>query len=392
MIGLAANFSNCRQETEFDIHGVLGIRLVDPSPQDVAAVRKHLGPLQKSLLREPDITLRFVKHFPPYRLQHLGPNQTGFTDDAFFVFDGRANGAMARIPFDRVGGPCEIVCERGMGSVPFLMPILSLTALARGFVAVHASAFVHHGIGIMVAGWAESGKTTSLLGFAAEGAEFIGEEWVLLSGDGQTMCGLPREIELSPSHLESVPEVRRRIKRYRRWVFEGLRQLGRMQGIVGTKANGLLPANALRKVISAVQRRAIPRVSPQVIFGSRVGSLVAKPQKLFLLISRNDVRVEVKPTPPIEMAHRIAHMTQYEQIRFMENYLAFKFAFPEVKNAFLEKSPGYQSELLSSALKTKEAYTVWHPHPVAFSALYEAIKPFCESTKNVQNEAVCALA
>jgi len=40
----------------------------------------------------------------------------------------------------------------------------------------------------------------------------------------------------------------------------------------------------------------------------------------------------------------------------------------------------------------KETYIVWHPHPVNFSVLYEKIKPFCESTTNVQNEAVCVLA
>ncbi len=380
------------QRMEFDIHGVVGIRLVDPSSADVAAVRKQLGPPQRPLLREPDITLRFVEHLIPPRLRHLGPRQKGFTDDAFFVFDQGTNSGIARIPFDLVGGPCEIVCERGVGSVPLLMPILSLTALAKGFVAVHASAFVHDGIGILMAGWAESGKTTTLLGFASEGAEFVGEEWVLLSGDGETMCGLPRDIELSPSHLEIVPDVRRGIKRSRLWAFESLRQLSKIQGSLSKKANDTFPANALRRAISAVQRRLLPKVSPQEIFGSRVGSLIAKPEKVFLLIGHNDTRVEVKPTPPIEMARRIAHMTQYEQIRFMEHYLAFKFAFPEVKNAFLAESSAYQYELLSSALKTKETYTVLHPYPITFSSLYEAIKPFCESRKNVHNEAFCALA
>ncbi len=391
VVSTTAEFSKDEQRTEFDIHGVLGIRLVNPSSADVEAVCKQLGPLQRPLLREPDITLRFVKRLPTPRLRHLGPKQKGFTDDAFFVFDQGTNSAMARIPFDQVGGPCEIVCERGLGSVPLLMPILSLTALAKGFVAVHASAFVHHGIGILMAGWAGSGKTTTLLGFASEGAEFIGEEWVLLSGDGQTMCGLPRDIELSPSHLETMPDVRRGIKRSRLWAFESLRQLGKMQGILGKEVNGTFPANALRKAISAVQRRAIPKVSPKVIFNSRVGSLIARPQKVFLLISHDDPWVEVNPTPPIEMARRLAHMMQYEQIRFMEHYLAFKFAFPEVKNSFVEESSGYQCELLSRALMAKETYTVWHPYPLTFSSVYEAVKPFCESAKNVGNQALCAL-
>jgi hypothetical protein len=84
-------------------------------------------------------------------------------------------------------------------------------------------------------------------------------------------------------------------------------------------------------------------------------------------------------------------MTQYEQSKFMEHYLAFKFAFPEVKNSFVEESSEYQCELLSRALMAKETYTVWHPYPLTFSSVYEAVKPFCESAKNVGNQALCAL-
>jgi hypothetical protein len=386
MVGSTTESSKDEHGTEFDIHGILGIRLVDPSPADVTAVSNQLGPLQRPLLREPDITLRFVRDLSPPPLRYLGSKQRGFTDDAFFVLDETSNRATARIPFDLVGGPCEIVCRRGLRSIPLLMPILSLTALAKGFVALHASAFVHHGIGILIAGWAQSGKTTALLGFASEGAEFIGEEWVLLRGDGQMMCGLPSEIALSVSHLETMPDVRRAMRRSRRWVLEGLYHLGRTPEILGKQANGTLLAHSLRKAISAVQRRVLPKVSPRVIFGSRAGSLIAKPEKVFLLISHDFNWIDVKPTPPIEMARRVAFLMQYEQVKFMEHYLAFKFAFPEVKNAFVEESAACQYELLWGALMAKETYTVWHPYPVTFSALREAVTPFCESAKNVQNE------
>lgn len=379
------------QTTQFDMHGVLGIALVDPSPADLKAVTKHLGPLQRPLLREPDITIRFEKNLAPLSLQHLGQKQNAFTDDAFFVFDEANTGAMARIPFGQVGGPCEIVCTRGRGWVPLLLPLLSLTALAKDFVAVHASAFVHHGVGILMAGWAGSGKTTALLGFAGEEAEFIGEEWVLLSGDGQTMCGLPREIELSPAHLDTVPEIRRAIKRSRLWALEGLRHLSTTQGALAGKVDGTTRGKALRRVISGAQRRILPRVSPQALFGGRVGSLTARPDKIFLLISHNDRKIEVIPTPPNEMARRIAHMMQYEQRGFMEHYLAFQFAFPERRNAFVEESSSYRYELLMRALQGKETYTVRHPHPIRFSSLYEAVKPFCEIKKNIQAEAVCAV-
>ena len=374
------------QIVEFDIHGVLGIRLLNASSADRAAVVGQLGLLQKPLFRDPDITLRFVSHRSLLRMRDLGRKQKGAPEEAFFVFDHRA---MARVPFDQVGGPCEIICERGNGAVPLFMPILNLTALAKGFVAVHASAFTYQGTGIVMAGRAESGKTTSLLGFAFEGAEFISEEWVLLRPDGQAMYGLPREIALSPSHLETVPEVRQVIKRSRLLAYEGLRCLGRMPGVLGNLASSL-PAQALKRAISAVQRRILPKVRPRAIFGKRAAQLIGRPEKVFLLISHADPRVEVKPISAIEMAHRIVHLIQCEQARFMEHYLAFKSVFPEAKNSWVEESQNYQYALLSCALMAKETYAVRHPQPIKFSALYASLKPFCENPRNVQIEAACS--
>lgn len=373
-----AESSKDQRAAEFDIHGVLGIRLLDPSPADVAAVSEHLGMLRKPLLREPDVTFRFMSRlpFPPKPPFEAKEKKAG--EEAFFIFDEKTKRVLARVPFDRVGSPCEIVCQRGLRSVPLLMPILSLTALAKGLVSVHASAFVHHGIGILMVGQPESGKTTTLLGFASKGAEFIGEEWVLVDGNGQAMYGLPRQIELSPSHMEAVPEVRRVIKRSRLLPFEGLRRLGRMQKILGKVAGRSFTTYALQ-AISALQRRILPRLEPQAIFGSRVGSLIAKPEKVFLLISHAHPTVEVKLISAIEMARRIAALTQYENARFMEHYRTFKSAFPDRENRCAEESTAHQYALLSRALLAKETYTVRHPHKMPFSALHAALRPFCES-------------
>jgi hypothetical protein len=377
--GLSSEPSSHPRWVDFDIHGLIGIRLVDPSPGDIEAVSKQLGALQKPLLRKPDILLRFVEHLPTPQLRHLGLRQMGFTHDAFVVFEEGGNGARVRIPFDQVGGECELVCESGLRSVPLLMPILGLTALAKGFVAVHASAFTHNGVGVLMAGWSESGKTTTLLGYASRGAEFVGEEWVLLSGDGQTMYGLPRMIELSVSHLEAHPHLRRSIKRWRLWFFEGLRRLKRAHDAIPRgKASRTAIGAALRKILTALEQRVLPGVTPQAIFGSRVGSLAAKPEKLFLLVSHDDTSVRVESTPTCEMARRLAHLAQYEQMRFMEHYVAFKFAFPDRENALVEHSSACQLDILRRALLGKDTYTVWHPYPPVFSALYEKMQPLMD--------------
>src|SRR5258708_10685159 len=128
-VSTTTEFTKDGKRTEFDIHGWLGIRLADPSSADVAAVSKQLGSLQKPLLREPEITLRFVKDMLPPRLRHLGSRQKGFTDDAFFVFDQGTNGGVVMISFGLVEGPCEIVSEPGGGAGPLFLPIFWFGAL-----------------------------------------------------------------------------------------------------------------------------------------------------------------------------------------------------------------------------------------------------------------------
>jgi hypothetical protein len=371
------------QHVEFDLHGLVGIRLVDPTPGDVAAVSKQLGVPQQPLLREPDIMLRFVERLLTPPLRHLGFKKLGFTDNALFVFEDGANGGKVRIPFAQIGRKCEIVCESGLQTVPLLKPILALTAQAKGFVSVHASAFVHNGVGVLMAGWAESGKTTALLGFAARGAELIGEDWVLVTGDGNKMCGLPTMIELSSSHLESLPHVRRTIKRSRLLKLAALRRLHRIQeAAMGRRSNRTSLGRLLGRIVTALEQRAYPTVTPQAIFGNHVGSLVGRPDKVFLLVSHDDPWVEVKPTPPSEMALRLAHLAQYEQIGLLEHYLAFKFAFPEATNSIIESSFDSHHEILSQALIGKDIYTVWHPYPMVFSDLYEEIEPFLKHKTN----------
>ena len=45
-----------RPVIDYNIHGLVGIRLLNPSASDAAAVQKQLGPSQGALDREPDIS------------------------------------------------------------------------------------------------------------------------------------------------------------------------------------------------------------------------------------------------------------------------------------------------------------------------------------------------
>src|SRR5690606_6754723 len=98
--------------TDYDLHGLAGIRLLDAAPADVAAVTRQLGPIQAPLRREPDIVIRFVDRLPTSsRVRYLGVDEAGFTDDAFLVLRSKHKvPARVRIPFEQIGSErCEIV-------------------------------------------------------------------------------------------------------------------------------------------------------------------------------------------------------------------------------------------------------------------------------------------
>jgi hypothetical protein len=365
---------------DYDIHGLVGIRLLDPSPGDAAAVAKQLGPLQGALSREPDIVVRFVKQLATPALRHVALGNNGFTEDGFFILRSKKKAAKAKIAFDQIGKRCEIVCESGLAAVPLLMAILNLTALKKDYVALHASAFVHAGTGVLVTGWAKGGKTEALLAFAAQGAQYVGDEWILLGSDGQQMCGVPENIRLWDWHLDYLPHLRSQMRREERWLFKVIHALDKLQQrAANSRLDRLLPMKMLREALPALKRQLNVVVKPQTIFGDKFGPFAARPEKVFLMASHDAPDIEIEPVDPFVIARRMVASIHYEQLPFIEHYLAFKFAFPDHKNEFLEHAHLLQYGILCRALLGKEAYIVRHPYPVSLPELYESMRPYCET-------------
>ena len=140
---------------DFDLHGLAAIRTVGATSADAVAVRRQLGPLEAIVDRAPDVVIRFVdRNERSSRLRYIGLDDAAFTDDAFLVLRSKhKSSARVGIDFRQIGGPTEIICERGLAAVPLLIPILNLTLLAKGILPLHASAFVHEGTGVVATAW-----------------------------------------------------------------------------------------------------------------------------------------------------------------------------------------------------------------------------------------------
>ena len=126
---------------DFDLHGLAGVRSSTRGSSDAAAVGRQLGPCRGRSIVSPTSRSASSTGSSTGRLRYLGAKEAGWTDDGFFVLRSRKAPVVVRLPMDRIGGRCEVVCERGLPAVPFLIAVLNLTVLGNGALPVHAAAF-----------------------------------------------------------------------------------------------------------------------------------------------------------------------------------------------------------------------------------------------------------
>ncbi len=365
-------------EVDFDLHGFVGIRCVDATPKDVAVVTRQLGPTRASLDREPDIVIRFVDRIRTSSpLQFLNLDDVAFTEDAFFILRGKHKSrTMVQIPFDAVGGYCKIVCERGLAAVPGLVSIVNQTALANGFLPLHASAFNYKGVGVLVTGWAKGGKTETLLAFMDNGAEYVGDEWIYLDAGGQRMFGIPEPIRIWDWHLDHLPRYRAHLGRRKRlelWLLNAL--VGGASWLVGSaKGRSSAPKKLLIRLLPLLRKQLYVNWAPEEIFGKTSLALSGIPDKIVFVASHDSQDITVEPIDPVEVASRMIFSLQDERDDLAAYYRKFRFAFPDRPNELIDRADQLQQEMLDKALEGKQAYVVYHPYPVALPLLFEAIR------------------
>lgn len=349
---------------------------------DVAAVKRQLGPIQAALSRTPDIVINFVEQIPfSSPVRYLGVDDVGFTDDAFLVFRGKQKARVnVQIPFHQIGNDqCQIICESGLAAVPLLMPILNLTVLSKGALPLHASAFNYNGKGIVVTGWAKGGKTEMLLAYAANGAEYVGDEWVYISEDGECMYGIPEPIRIWYWHLQEMPRYKAIIDRSALLRLQTLNLFVNSLGKMETVGNGRGSASRrfVRRLSALVKQQLYIQLPPESLFERTANRLTGRPEKVFFVGSHDKPSLTVQPIDPQEVAERMVHSLQEERKDIMSYYLKYRFAFPEQSNSFISQAEDVQRRILLKVLAGKDTYAVYHPYPVSIPAMYEETHSYC---------------
>ena len=363
---------------DFDIHGIVRLRLVTPSATDVAAVSRQLGLVPTVCQGEPDVVVEFRNEIRVSGLKYLGLNFAGFSDEHFYVLGAGRDRVRMRFPFEEIGGRCEILCESGVSWVPLLTHVINLTFLEKGYLALHASAFEYEGVGALVVAWAKGGKTEALLSFGDRGARYVGDEWVILSRDGTAMFGIPSPICIWDWQFEYISNLKLDLGFEKRFLFKSIHLLDAInRALARGSFRRLAPVKILEKSLSSFMNELKVRILPEELFRGRIAA-VSSPRKVFLMMSRDDPRTEVAPIDPLEVGRRMLRSNAYELNEFFFKYYdAFKFAFPERRNDFLEGCRELQDSMLREIFDGREAYVVFHPYPVPLPELFDKMQPFC---------------
>jgi len=365
--------------TDFNLHDFIRIRLCNPSPADVRAVERQLGPIQVEVAGEPDITIQFVERLPQTStLRYLGVDEAAFDDENFYVLRGKHKArTKVHIPFDEIGKRLTITCESGLPAVPLLIPIINLTALSKGILPLHASAFTYNRTGVLVTGWSKGGKTETLLAFMQNGASYIGDEWVYISADGRTIYGIPEPIRLWDWHLQQLPQYSAKVGQGDRLRLKVIKAAQATDNHMpsGVK-KGFLPAKMLNRAAPVLKRQLCVDVHPMRLFGQAAFALRGSLDRVFFTMSHETDTVSVTPIEVSEIAERMIFSLEYERANFYSFYMMFRFAFPERRNEFIECAETMQRALLMDLLKDKAAYAVYHPYPMSIAALFEVMSAY----------------
>ncbi len=357
------------------IHGLATIRLAGAPEQVMHAVVEGFGASQGMAGSPPDVSVSFVQRIQTDGpLRYLGLSEAAFDSSSFYLLD-RA-GAKSRIDFDRLGSPCEIVCEKAVQAVPLLLPIIGLCLLQKGYVLLHSSAFVYGGKGVAVAAWRKGGKSELLLPFMAAGAHFLADDWTIVSRDAR-LFGLPGPVMMGAWHLHHLPVYWDRLERGHRRRARLVAWYQRLYRRLPKAIRSLLRPRSILEPLarSGGEMSLVPLASaPERVFPGHVWQ---GPARLDVLLfgSSAEGQTEAVPIAPREVAERMIASLAFERRHFLEAYDQFLFAFPHRRNDHLETARDRELSLLSEAFTGVPAYEIRHPYPVPLGELFEVARP-----------------
>jgi hypothetical protein len=305
---------------------------------------------------------------------------TAIDDGGTYV---RADGRWCLVAPPAAEGPFVFAAERGfpLGRVfgRFVRPALQLALAGHGAVAVHGSAVVADGRGIVVAGWSEAGKTETALALVEEGASFLSDKWTLVSGDGSLAC-FPISIGVRRWLLHYVPTLRQKLPRAARLQFaaaaageaaaHATARFGRGSGVVATTHA------AVAELATLAQRASLSPSELSAAYGQPPPTGSAPLAALVLLTTTAEGQPRAELRDPAWAARRLARSATYERRDYLAlteraRYLRRNDHGSDIAHLIEDR----EERMLASVLASARVIEVRTPFPTDPRRIVDTVRP-----------------
>jgi hypothetical protein len=231
-----------------------------------------------------------------------------------------------------------------------IRPAIQLAPVVDGrAVAIHAASVTLDGGAIVVAGWAESGKTEAVLGLMERGASFLSDKWTFVGAADLEASPFPITIGIRRWVLEYLPRLEAATTGRSRVQFLAARAAGVVLGPVArrsgrTRSGAVLPDLA-RRAGALGDRAAYEIEELRAAYGQVDDPLRRAPVRLLAILRTvPGESVRVRPVDPGEAPARLARTAAYERRTYL--HLLDRAAYA---------SPGTGPSAMSAAVAADEA-------------------------------------
>jgi hypothetical protein len=313
------------------------------------------------------MAVRFVDALPTHELRLLDGGAFGYSGDELYALSRRGGSAVALVTQDARWGGGTIVCRRGVRRVPFLSSAVDLAVLAAGWVPLHGSAWTTpEGVSALASGFAHTGKTGALLAACARGALPIGDDRILLSGDGSLMVGLGRPVQVKDWHLAQLPLPQVPSSGARR-------ALARATQAIASPRSGRRGSSWARFLDGAIARArnlSSVEIELQQLGGGTEPRPCARPQLLLLMETHDDPRVLAEPADPDSVPARLAAHVGVELGPGLRSQLAYDYVHSGAGWREVYRAPKVALSTLERATRDLPAWIIRHPYPCSLDRLH----------------------
>ena len=210
----------------------------------------------------------------------------------------------------------------------FIEILLHALALNRQKAFFHSGAIGVDGQAVVLCGWANIGKTESIVEFLRRGYAYIGDDWTIIGADA-TIYSYDKIIAMYPHDIAVSPEVAQAY-------------YGRFKGRILTRYCQLYQPGKVEYVSLGLRERIVRRILRELVWRLHLrmsihvqaeqitpnGTLCTAPLKVLYFMTRANVsEIDITPLRADELIARMLSCYRYETRLFLDSDL-FKFAFP----------------------------------------------------------------